>query len=467
MTGTDIKNNGPTVLSVQPSARGSGTFIFSSIPVDHRQHTTVSAMSDERQPSTQSQRPTAAPHSSISGHGCASAQVQVSYPKIVLYLPFFVVIAGWMCLQALAIKRTLTSDAFFDNFCQYRSSIVPDWMCSSRNEYLVQLREDYPKKSFLSPFESILHSSQRTMSYELPYHVTRYETKIRSFDAVLPTLLQSAFFLGDQQEIREKATEFIIQSDDTISSAQLFFTHIVGTINTHVSDTRILIQKLNETGVLSSQKPILDGALAKSIAWLDSYHLVFLPLGSELFYQGSMQDQQHQAVILMEDLVRSIVKRLQIDIDLILTLQGALWKLAECAEEFVTHVARYESLKRMDQFEKYGVNPYQITQRGRWLETMGPVLTDATTFIGLTAHEMTVARLAFQRLLARLSQQRQMAADGRDVTQWMRERATELIVGFNETEAPLEAFRAQQLEFDGRADQCVSPSYGASAVKLT
>jgi hypothetical protein len=64
---------------------------------------------------------------------------------------------------------------------------------------------------------------------------------------------------------------------------------------------------------------------------------------------------------------------------------------------------------------------YHITQRGRWLETMGPVLADAATFLGLTAHELTAAQLAFQRLLEKLSQKHRMAADGRDVAQWVGE----------------------------------------------
>jgi len=79
---------------------------------------------------------------------------------------------------------------------------------------------------------------------------------------------------------------------------------------------------------------------------------------------------------------------------------------------------------------------------------MGPVLADAATFPGLTAHELTAAQLAFQRLLEKLSQKHRMAADGRDVAQWVRGRASELIVGVEKLKAHLKACKEQQQRFE-------------------
>ncbi|KAL8987569.1 MAG: hypothetical protein Q9177_003234 [Variospora cf. flavescens] len=161
----------------------------------------------------------------------------------------------------VAMLYTITSTAFLASFCQYKLPLVRNWVCSERVLVLLH-RQVPPAENLNQPLGNILQSNERTMSYELPHLLSRYETSVRTFRVSLP---ESEYNASDQAYFRGKFTEFIDQSGFTILAAQLFHAHIVGTINAHVSDTRYVVDKLNDYGLMSPSKTITT--VSSQIQW--------------------------------------------------------------------------------------------------------------------------------------------------------------------------------------------------------
>ena len=395
-----------------------------------------------------------------------------------LFWPVCTFLAALLCLQLLAMAYTVTSTAFLSNFCQQDLPIIRNWICSSWDEVQRNIHQS-GSTNLNSPFGNILHSEEKTMSYELPHHLACYQARVRSFRASLP---EFEYSLGDQAYFGSKFGDFINQTSQTILTTQKFHSHIVGTITTHLSDTKFVVQKLGDDGFVSQVQVSVSvsGLLARGMTHLNSWHLVYLPAGIEPFQTSSLQVQNIRSMKLMEDHVTLMKERLKVDVDLILTLQRKLWSLGELSEEIAIHVSQSKSWNTLEAYQKgnrltgwakeklYGQDhkDYQINQRDKWLTIMGDEFKNATAFVSQAAHELTNAHLACQRLSERLSYEGRAVKFGLKVPDWVKEQAVEMNDGIEDLEAQLKAFKLEQLRFDDRVFRRGSTERQVSALEL-
>lgn len=61
--------------------------------------------------------------------------------------------------------------------------------------------------------------------------------------------------------------------------------------------------------------------LLESMAWLNTHHLIYLPIGIEPFQEGSQRSSRLKAVELMKDHIELIASLLTVDLDNITDLQ--------------------------------------------------------------------------------------------------------------------------------------------------
>lgn len=162
--------------------------------------------------------------------------------------PLLVITIGLFCLQVLAISYTATSTVFLSSFCQQELPTVRNWLCRSWDQRLNTLPQNPSAANLNQPLKNILQSRERTISYVLPHHLARYEAKIRSFRASLP---ESKCTLDDQSFFREAFTGIIDECHASILAAQLFHAHIVGAMDTQISDTKYVVHRLDTGGFLS------------------------------------------------------------------------------------------------------------------------------------------------------------------------------------------------------------------------
>ncbi|KAI4190752.1 MAG: hypothetical protein LQ346_004864 [Caloplaca aetnensis] len=313
-------------------------------------------------------------------------------------------------------------------------------------------------------FENILQNRQKSTSYELPYHVAAYEAKIRSFRSSLP---ESEYTQLDKERFHKKFTDLIEECHTAIPAAQIFHAHIVGTINHHVSDTKYIVKRLEHEGFLSSVPMPMptDGLLVQNIIWLGAHRLLYLPGGIKPLLETSVQAHRLRGVSLMEDHVADMKRRIEEDIGLTLQLQASLRRMGLSSEKIAAHISKYKQSNTADAYIRgskpflwmremvmgQGYEGYQIEQRGRWLETMGPVFDDSVTFVNLAAHELGAAYESCQSLLNRLSYEGRAAKYGTEAPEWIKEQAKELEVGIEDLEAQLKGFKLEQLRFNDRS----------------
>ncbi|KAL8898678.1 MAG: hypothetical protein Q9207_006584 [Kuettlingeria erythrocarpa] len=310
------------------------------------------------------------------------------------------------------------------------------------------------------PFENILQNRQKSTSYELPHHVAAYETKIRSFRSRLP---ESEYTQDDKKHFHEEFTDLIEECHIAIPAAQNFHTHIVGTIKHHVSDTKYIVKRLEDEGFLSSVPMPMptDGLLVQNIIWLGTRRLLYLPAGIKPLLETSVQAHRMRGVSLMEDHVADMKRRIEKDIGLTLELQASLTRIGHSSEKIAAHISIYKQSNTADAYNRgsqpflrmremvvgQGYEGYQIEQRSRWLETMGPVFDDSVTFVNLAVHELGAAYHSCQSLMDRLSYEGRAAKYDTDAPEWIKEQAKELEVGIEDLEAQLKGFKLEQLRF--------------------
>ncbi|KAL8730094.1 MAG: hypothetical protein Q9166_004293 [cf. Caloplaca sp. 2 TL-2023] len=354
---------------------------------------------------------------------------------------------------------TITSEAFLDGFCQYKLPIVRGMICSDRDrDQLSGYNGNSTTVNLSKPLDKLLQSKEKTIAYELPFYLAHYESTVRGFRVSLP---ESGYSATDQEYFREEFTKFIDQSKYAIMTAQKFHVHMVRTINSHISDTKYVVQRLQDDGILSPSPKAHEGVLAWIMEWLNSYHLVYLPMGIEPFQVTDISTNV-RSVSIMEKHMRGMKKRLSDDIDLVLAVRNAMNTLGQTSEDIGDHIAvcksensRDHSLAEGKSLQWIGENVwgksyenYQLNPRTKWLGTMGPLFSDVIKFLILAEHELTLAYLVCQDFLERLEVEGRAAKSGRDLPDWVKQQANELDDGIKDLEARMKAFQLEQLRFD-------------------
>ncbi|KAL8798920.1 MAG: hypothetical protein Q9182_006292 [Xanthomendoza sp. 2 TL-2023] len=375
-----------------------------------------------------------------------------------LRFPVTCVFAGLLFLQLLAMTYTFTSTAFLSSFCQHEIPLLRDWICGAQDLRLAQ--RDIVVENLNRPFQNILESGQKTSSYSLPYLLSGYETTVRTFRASLP---ESEYTENDQEFFRGKFAKFIDGCRSTTDIAHRFHSHVTMTIDTHVSDTEYVVRKLQEYGflALSMQARPLNGMLAQAMAWLNSYNLVYLPVGIEPFQQKCLRSANVQAITLLEGHVEMMIHRLDEDIRLVNLLQDGMWNLGVIAEQVMEQLSKcrqtneYQGRREQNRLSKLkeivwgqSLEGYQIEQREKWLGKMGMQFEETVQFLIQSAYELSDARSMLQALIERLRVEGRAAKYGWEVDEWVREQTKELKTGFQDLVEQLKAFKSEKMRFD-------------------
>ncbi|KAL8730503.1 MAG: hypothetical protein Q9166_004031 [cf. Caloplaca sp. 2 TL-2023] len=161
---------------------------------------------------------------------------------------------------------SIISATFRSNFCQYELAVVRDLICGPR-DLLLEYGQIAATEKLSRPHENILQSDDKTIS----------------------SLPETEYPANDQAFFRERFAEFVGQCATAISKAQLFHSHIVGTIRMHVSNTRLVSHQLEDYGFMLSSPNPHNGVLAQVMVWFNSYYLIYLPIGIEPFQEASLQ----------------------------------------------------------------------------------------------------------------------------------------------------------------------------------
>ncbi|KAL8816091.1 MAG: hypothetical protein Q9223_004846 [Gallowayella weberi] len=364
--------------------------------------------------------------------------------------------------KLLAMAYTFTSTTFLSSFCQHEVPLLRDRICGARDRRLAE--HEIVVENLNRPFQNILESGQKTASYSLPWLLSDYEVTVRKFRAYLP---ETEYTKEDKEFFRGKFAKFIGGCKSTIDIAQQFHSHVTSTINTHVSDTEYVVLKLQKYGFLASSKParLLNGMLAQAMAWLNSYNLVYLPVGIEPFQRNSLRRANVQAIRIMEGHVELMIHRLDEDIRLVNLLQRGIWNLGNTAGQIMEQIPRCRQTNEHDgsRLSKVkesiwgqSIEGYQIEKRGLWLGKMGLQFEETVEFLTTSGYQLSNARSTMLALIERLGVEGRAAKYGWEVDEWVREQAKELKKGFQDLVEQLKAFKSETMRFDDRVFKSVT-----------
>ncbi|KAL8813239.1 MAG: hypothetical protein Q9200_000423 [Gallowayella weberi] len=128
--------------------------------------------------------------------------------------------------------------------------------------------------------------------------------------------------------------------------AQDFHGHITGTFDRHISETTMVVQKLDDHGLLASPGEHSNGDfLTQLMAWLSSYRLVYLPVGIKPFQQNSIQIRESRAIDIMTAHLTRMEARLRVDIHHVLALQVSMKGHGQTAETIGHHIFQSKTEK--------------------------------------------------------------------------------------------------------------------------
>lgn len=363
-----------------------------------------------------------------------------------------------LCLNIFATVYTVTHDSFLNSFCPKKLPVVRNILCNSWDQLRLERNAETQKQKNLNqPFDNYLKDGNSTLSYELPYYLNHLESIIRTLRSSLP---ESEYSFSEQEVFRNEFTDYIYQSSVTVHNSQEFYSHIMGTIQHHVSDTNWLVKKLNSTN-FSNLTVAINGPLAQSMTFFHSYHMVYLIDGIEPFKENALQSITMKSAELMKDHVVRISKRLEVDVRMITSLQMSLNDLSSSLEIIEEHVSRCTSESRTESLGRSTPwayftwvllgrtqSQYQIDQRRQWLDDMRPVFVGATAFLRRVATEFEMARLACLHVEERLTVEGRAARWGWQVSDWVLEQAQGLSAGIESIEFELKSFKEEKMRFN-------------------
>ena len=220
------------------------------------------------------------------------------------------------------------------------------------------------------------------------------------------------------------------------------------------------MKKLNSTS-FSNLTVVINGPLAQSMTFFNSYGMVYLIGGIEPFKENALQSITLRSAELMKDHVVTISRRLEVDVRMITSLQMSLNDLSSSSEIIEEHVSRCTSESRKESLGRSTPwayftwvllgrtqSQYQIDQRRQWLDDMRPVFLGATAFLRRVATEFEMARLACLHVEERLTVEGRAARWGWQVSDWVLEQAQELSTGIESIEFELKSFKEGKMRFN-------------------
>ena len=379
-----------------------------------------------------------------------------------LYYPICAFFAGWAVLQLLAMWYTYFSTLFYNSFCPYRFPFVRNYVCSTWDQ-LQSTPIRIPTMTNLdAPFENVLQTDGKTISYKLPYHLGCYQTKIRGFRASLPITEYSAI---DQSYFRDRFSKLINATHPTIDESQDFHTYLVQTIDMHLAGTKVVVQRMENGGLLDRTRIVVhyENSWVQTVEWFNSWHLIYLPGGIAPIHRSMIQVGELDSVKLMKEHVEGIKGHLMKNIELAIGLKGSLSKIEQLSEEIWSRVSDVKARNTRDAHEKgnrfriwitewfYGQSyeHYQIDQREKWLDNMGVELEEAVEFLDVAQREFSDGRVACDVLIESLVAV-EVRGKKEGIPDWVMQQAELLDTRLKKLEKKLDDFNLGQEKFKAR-----------------
>ncbi|KAG7001481.1 hypothetical protein G7Y79_00031g065960 [Physcia stellaris] len=363
----------------------------------------------------------------------------------------------------MAIIYTAGTNVFLASFCQHRLPLVRNWACSSWDELQRHRHQNQSVAGLNDPLDNILHSGDKSMSFKLPHQIAHYSSRARSLRARLPATHYPA---SDQKYFQGKLTEFIDLTMPTISNAQFFHAHMVGTIKYHVSNGNYVIQTIDDGKPLAGTSVSDNSLLVRGMAWLDSWYMIYLPVGIEPIQETSLQVYKAQTFgnQLMRDHLTTMARRIQQDIQLIVSLQSKLFALGSVAYEMEHHVSKVVENNEKDEsnrgnkvllwlkniFHRQSYEDQQIDRRNTWLGIMGPEFGEVGEFLIKASAQLGDAHVACSGLIEQLEWEEVAASYGQDTSDFILKQSHQLSLGLEGIEKQLTSFDSEYMRFDSR-----------------
>ena len=396
--------------------------------------------------------------------GVISTSLKLIRPLYRLFKgPLMAVIAFWLVtivlLNSFAAVYSFCAGNVLDTFCPKKLPVLRNWICDSWDALQDSRELTVPAKSTISPvYLHYLESEDSTISYKLPHYLSLWEQAIRSFRASLP---ESEYSIDEQERFHALFTTYIQESIRTTKDAHLFYAHITGTVNHHVSDTRWLVQKLQDHGLSDNITLYVNGPLAQSMQFFNDHKMVYLPLGLQPFQQNVKQHSTLTALDLMKAHVGAIMQRLSDDIMMINVLQQSLHDLALSSDEIRYQASRLYAENRkasvvltpswwdfLSNSLQYRLDKYTIDRQRAWLQDLRPVVQDFAGRLRIMATEFEHTALLCRDLRERLYLEGRAARYGWEASDWIAEQARELTDGFTDLQSGLQNFKEEKIRFD-------------------
>ena len=387
------------------------------------------------------------------------------WPLVVLLATIFTLM---LILNIFATVYTITHDSFLDHFCKKELPVLRNMICTSWDVLQEQRHPNVSgglelDQAFIRYLQ--IQNEETTLSWALPYWLARWESSIRQFRASIP---ESALSSQEQQVFRTEFSTYIELSDRSIEGARSFYTHIMGTIDHHLSDTDWLVRMIEERGITSNVTVYVDGPMAQGLSFLNEHYMVYLIGGIEPFRTDISQVTIIEAAQLMDAHVGYLIQRLDVGIDMILSLAASLGDLSTAAEIIETHVSKCttennKAVLRLPAKSIWGsffsetqveqkVSRYAIDQQRLYLATMRPDIQTIRAFLREAAEEFGAARGSCQSFRERLT------AEGRAVaygwrSEWIIKQAKAITEGSSDLKSNLKNFKLEKMRFDDRLFQ--------------
>ncbi|KAL8838300.1 MAG: hypothetical protein Q9170_002198 [Blastenia crenularia] len=306
------------------------------------------------------------------------------------------------------------------------------------------------------PFSKILDSEGKEIAYTLPHVITRYQSTVRYFRSSLPKSLLPE---EEQEYFRDMFTQTIDLSSNLTTNTQRYCTHMAGIINSHVTDTKWVVQRLERQGFLSAPPVAQERALAQVLVQWNSYRLIYLP---PTFQQTSVNLRDSRSLGIMEEHVYTMTKRLAKSIDMNVELQRLIFVMLWLADQISGRVARQEEINLLAGFERdqdfmlwvsekvFGRKTWegvQLDGQRKWFAEVAPVFYNAAQFLNDIVTQLKAAENAAQALLERLQFEGRAVKWGAQLPDWVYEQAKELDEGIANLQTKMTAFDKQERAF--------------------
>ncbi|MDI1485856.1 MAG: hypothetical protein OHK93_004045 [Ramalina farinacea] len=314
-------------------------------------------------------------------------------------------------------------------------------------------------KNIGAPLENILSDELRAITYGLPHGLVRWETIVRSYRAELP---ESEYSSHDQEYFHALFTAYVEQSQNTTVYSHRFYHHMKGTIKEYILETKWLIGYLDNAGLFDTAGPVELGLLARLLAYVGSWNIIFLPSGIEPFQQGRSRISPPLVLDHLEKHSDMMIDRLTKDHDNIINLQTSLRTTKETSERIQRALSnrisennkqsrphnRYLDVLRQPFYGPDLSNEiYQLKERKKWLDKMKPAFNATSTYLNKVEREFDSALNVCIQLKVALLAEGKAARYGGPISVWVREYAERLESGVTDLETEFTQYQSGELRF--------------------